>query len=176
MFAWGVPAMGGMSLTGLTYCRYCKYNGKFTIEGGEGDCKPTMTYPDNKKSKAVYLVAPGSQDDSSSTVWRIKSTKKGALITPSEGKSRGYLTPVTPVGSAEWDTEVKMALTKKKNYYILRQIDVSDTEIDCLKSINMLSMKEYTCIAYDPSGCGKGRLVPFRYESDEWEWTLEPAR
>jgi hypothetical protein len=155
----------------------CKYDGKFKIQGsyrewptanGDRPCPSPRPYIKRTGGKTVSL-GQGKKN----TVWRIKTSRNGTSTIRS-ATNRKYLTPLTDVGTADYDTDVVMDLDKKTWRYTIMDQDLEgwegqSDEIDCLKNVNLLS-ESYTYISYS---CLANE---FRYDSEESDsWNLIPV-
>ena len=150
----------------------CVYNGKFKNEGNVRDVNSATGGPcprprppiiaDTKGKKSSVSLGKGGEE----TVWTIKSGSGGAE-TIAIARKKKYLTPLTKVLDADWNTDVDVGLVKKKSRFRIRSNQVDDNSIDCLNDVDLLSSIG-THLSYD---CASNE---FRYDSDESSWNLIP--
>ena len=149
----------------------CKYNGNFRLQGAirqfntaTGTTKCPTPRPFIKYSGGGKKVSLGQ---GTNDVWRVKTARGSGLETTIRArKNKKYLSPLTDVQTAEWNTDVAMGLRKKKSSYRIRPGgDLND--IDCLNDVDLISAIG-TSISYD---CASEE---FRYDSDESYWNLIP--
>jgi hypothetical protein len=148
----------------------CVYNGNFSIEGNirnvnsatGGSCptpRPLIIANTSGKKSKVSLGRGGKN-----AVWKIKSGDGGAETIATKNM---YLTPLTKVQDANWNTDVDVGLAKKKSRFRIRSNQVDDNSIDCLNDVDLVSSIG-THLSYD---CASNE---FRYDSDESSWNLTP--
>ena len=148
----------------------CVYDGKFNIEGNIRDVNSATGGPcprprppiiaDTKGKKNSVSLGKGGKE----TVWTIKSGSGGAETISTKKK---YLTPLTKIQDAEWNTDVDIGLGKKKSRFRIRSNQVDDS-IDCLNDVDLISYIG-THLSYD---CASNE---FRYDSDYSTWNLIPV-
>ena len=147
----------------------CQYNGKFEIEGNYREINTatgTKPCPSPRPLISRFLGKKVFLGQGKNTVWRIK-TGSGGAETIRSVTNKKYLTPLTNVVTAEWNTDVVMGLSKKKSRYsIVSNGDTDDR--DCLKDVDLISDLG-TRISYD---CASAE---FRYDSDQSFWNLIPV-
>lgn len=166
---------------------YCEYNGKFRLTPAFGNCKDTFmgfTNPGQRcsESPVTLLSAREAKAAPKKTTFAIRPLKRGKNGAPigyrlnrENGCATKYLSLGTPLseGDGDYDSvggDVSVELTKSKKWrWEFKPLDISDSEIECLDNVDLISQNYRTSLAPN-SACNN-----FKYDGAESDWKLIPA-